>query len=173
MKNQTFPIIALLLFPWVANSQTASFFGAPGKNDVAHKIITTSDGSYLVAGQVDNDASLYKFDCQGQLVDSLRFDLGAPLSYEHFFDVLELPNGQFLAVGAADVLFAEPAVDMVVAVRVNAEQNPMVLWYGTTPATKPSKTSWDAPTSATPLIHRVIISINGSMQGNRLPVLPA
>lgn len=118
MKNLL--LLVIILFPLLAYSQVSAFFGASGKNDVAQKIIYTSDGHYLVAGQVDNDASLYKFDCQGHLVDSLRFDLEAPLSYEQFFDVLELPDGEFVAVGSADVLFAEPPVDMVVAMRVSA-----------------------------------------------------
>ena len=94
MKNLL--LLVIILFPLLAYSQVSAFFGASGKNDVAQKIIYTSDSHYLVAGQVDNDASLYKFDCQGHPVDSLRFDLEAPLSYEQFFDVLELPDGDSL-----------------------------------------------------------------------------
>ncbi len=80
---------------------TASLIGVPGKNDRPTKLISTADGGYLMAGQVDNDAALYRFDCNGILLDSIRKDLPAAGSFEIFNDVVALPNGNFVAVGEA------------------------------------------------------------------------
>ena len=99
-----------------------SYVGVPGKNDVSHKIIYTLDNNYLMAGQVNGDAALYKFDCNGQLVDSLRKSLPGGNGIEAFMDVVELPDGNFIAAGLADA-----AVGKVVAViRVDADLNEMV-----------------------------------------------
>lgn len=78
--------------------------GAADKNDRANRLIRTANGDFVMAGRVDNDAALYRFDCSGQILDSLRWDLAAPSSFEEFFDVMELPNGEFLAVGTANIL---------------------------------------------------------------------
>lgn len=96
----------------------ARFFGASAKNDVCNKLIRTSDGGYLMAGIVDNDAALYKFDCAGNLLDSLRKDLAVANSFETFNDVLELPNGEFLAVGHVLVPFVYGGA---LAIRVSSD----------------------------------------------------
>ncbi len=93
------------------------FFGHPGKNDQCNKLIRTTDGSYLLAGIVNNNAALYKFDCAGQILDSLQFDFPADDSFEEFFDVTELADGGFMAVGRST--FSQLGTRAFVA-RVNA-----------------------------------------------------
>jgi PKD domain/Secretion system C-terminal sorting domain len=95
------------------------FFGVNGKNDECFGMLNNSDKSFMFYGIVDNDAALYKFDCAGNIVDSVREDLSYPSSFEAFRDVVELPNGDFLAVGYAKVI--NPSRDLVLLMRFNAD----------------------------------------------------
>ncbi|MFN0036379.1 MAG: hypothetical protein ACKVUS_15040, partial [Saprospiraceae bacterium] len=103
-----FPVLLTLCFHWAFAPQTATaqhrgvFYGSPGINDACYKLIRTADEHYVTAGRVNNKAALYKFDCAGNIVDSFR--LAMPNSpFHEFFDVLELPNGEFVAIGHVDI----------------------------------------------------------------------
>jgi hypothetical protein len=112
------PISLCLLFSLPALAQNSfQIIGAAGKTDRSNRLIRTTNGDFVMAGKVDNDAVLYRFDCSGQKLDSLRWDLAAPSSFEEFFDVMELPNGEFLAVGTANIL---TQYNSALAVRVDA-----------------------------------------------------
>lgn len=112
------PISLCLLFSLPALAQNSfQIIGAAGKTDRSNRLIRTTNGDFVMAGKVDNDAVLYRFDCSGQKLDSLRWDLAAPSSFEEFFDVMELPNGEFLAVGTANIL---TQYNSGLAVRVDA-----------------------------------------------------
>ena len=108
---------ALLATPLFAQYNVA-FLGVPGKKDNCFKLLRTSNDNFVMAGVIDNDAALYKYDCGGELTDSLRYDLPLANSFEGFRDVAELPNGEFVAVGYAKC--ANPALDVVLAVRTSA-----------------------------------------------------
>jgi len=111
-------ITLCLLFSLPIFAQNSfQIIGEVGSNDRANKLIRTANGDFVMAGRVSNDAVLYRFDCSGQKLDSLRWDLGASSSFEEFFDVLELPNGDFLAVGTANILLQ---YNSGLAVHVNA-----------------------------------------------------
>lgn len=109
-----FSLLAAPLF----GQYNVSFLGVPGKKDNCFKLLRTSNDNFVMAGVIDNDAALYKYDCGGQLTDSLRYDLPLANSFEGFRDVAELPNGEFVAVGYAKC--ANPALDVVLAVRTSA-----------------------------------------------------
>ncbi len=119
MRNLYLTLLAICFLTQVVSAQhQAVFFGVNAKNDECHKLIKTSDNHFLFVGRVDNDAALYKYDCGGKIVDSLRKDLTYPSSFESFFDAVELPSGEFLAIGSARVL--SPARNLVLAMRVSA-----------------------------------------------------
>jgi PKD domain len=102
MKNALLSIILFFILMSAVNAQpVVSTFGVPAKNDYGAKIIHTSDNFYIVAGQMNNNAALYKYDCNGTIVDSLIYDFPADGSYESFKDIIELPGGDFLAAGDA------------------------------------------------------------------------
>lgn len=107
-----------LLFSLQALAQNSfQIIGTSGKTDRSNRLIRTTNGDFVMAGRVDNNAALYRFDCSGQKLDSLHWDLAANSSFEEFFDVMELPNGEFLAVGTAAIAFQ---YNSGLAVRVDA-----------------------------------------------------
>jgi hypothetical protein len=93
----------LLFLGQIAAQNSFQIIGTADKNDRPNRLIRTANGDFVMAGRVNNDAALYRFDCSGQILDSLRWDLAALSSFEEFFDVMELPNGDFLAVGTANI----------------------------------------------------------------------
>lgn len=113
------PLITLcfLFSGQIAAQNSFRLLGVADKNDRVNKLIRTTNGDFVMAGKVNNDAALYRFDCSGQILDSLRWDLAANSSFEEFFDVMELPSGEFLAVGTANILLE---YNSGLAVRVNA-----------------------------------------------------
>lgn len=120
MKNLTLLLALTFLVPWTSNAQyKTKILGHADENDVVNKVIQTADGNYIAAGIIDNDAVLYKFDCQGHVIDSLFFDLAPTPSYEGFSDVIELPNGDVVAVGYADAPFTTPALNKLLVLRAN------------------------------------------------------
>jgi SprB repeat len=115
--NLILPFFVLLLSNALWAQHRPVFLGHTGKNDQCNKLIRTTDGSYLLAGIVNNNAALYKFDCGGQVLDSLQFDFPADDSFEEFFDVTEMADGGFMAVGRST--FSQLGTRAFV-VRVNA-----------------------------------------------------
>jgi len=99
------PLIALcfLFLGQIAAQNSFQIIGVADKNDRPNRLIRTANGDFVMAGRANNDAALYRFDCSGQILDSLRWDLAALSSFEEFFDVIELPDGGFLAVGTANI----------------------------------------------------------------------
>lgn len=92
-----YTLFTFLLFQGLSAQNTLKLFGDVNTQDEARKVVQTSDGNFLYAGRVGNDAVLFKLDCVGTVVDSLRKDLSG---LEDFYDVAELPNGEILAVGS-------------------------------------------------------------------------
>jgi len=125
--KKSFSLLAFLYFSAffsekVLTQTNPAIIGVPGKNDRVNRLLRTTDGGFVMAGQVDNDAALYKFDCSGKVINSLHWDLPDPLSYEQFFDVAELPNGELLAIGSINILFKYIGS---VAMRLSADLKPI------------------------------------------------
>jgi hypothetical protein len=120
MRTIFLPLFLLFLFSLNTSAQQKGiFFGENAKNDENHGMLYTTDGAFLFFGVVNNDAALYKFDCSGQITDSLRKDLTLSNSFEGFRDAIELSNGDYLAVGYAKAI--NPNKDLVMLMRVNAQ----------------------------------------------------
>ena len=98
MKTRLTLFLLTISLPLFAQNRIA-LFGVPDKNDFCNKMIATSDDLYLVAGTVNDNASLYLYDCATDVVASTFKSIPGSNNIETFQDVLELPNGQFIAVG--------------------------------------------------------------------------
>lgn len=63
-----FPSISLcLLFSFQTSAQNSfQIIGVTGKTDRANRLIRTTNGDFVMAGKVDNNAALYRFDCSGR-----------------------------------------------------------------------------------------------------------
>lgn len=102
MKNALLMLAFCTAFSGFITAQhTIDLFGVPAKNDHGQKILPTPDNHYIVAGQSNNDAALYRYNCNGEVVDSLVIDFPENGSYEVFNDVVRLNDGNYLAAGSA------------------------------------------------------------------------
>jgi PKD repeat protein len=110
---------SLLAWTPIFSQHEGFFFGVPAKNDDCFRLLRSADGHFIFAGVVDNNAALYKFNCAGERVDSLQKDLSLPNSFEGFRDLIELPTGEFLAVGYAKVV--TPNRDLILLMRLSAD----------------------------------------------------
>ncbi len=103
MKKTTFLILA---FAWLlagaAQAQAFIQLGTQFVEDRGHRMIATSDGGYITAGSAGAKAVLYKTDCLGNLVAQIEktFTPGPAI----FWDVIELTDGNIVAVGGASLI---------------------------------------------------------------------
>ena len=103
MKKTTFLILA---FAWLsANAAQAQGFiqlGTQFVEDRGHRMISTSDGGYITAGSAGAKAVLYKTDCLGNLVAQIEKTITPGPAV--FWDVIELSDGNIVAVGGASLI---------------------------------------------------------------------
>ena len=76
--------------------------GAQFVEDRGHRLIATSDGGYITAGSAGNKAVLYKTDCLGNLVAQIEKTTTPGPAV--FWDVIELSDGNIVAVGGASLI---------------------------------------------------------------------
>lgn len=102
MKNALLLLAFYVAFSGLIHAQhTIDLFGVPEKNDHGQKILPTPDNHYIVSGQSNNDAALYRYNCNGEVVDSIVIDFAENGSYEVFNDIVRLDDGNYLAAGNA------------------------------------------------------------------------
>ena len=95
-------LLALLIHSLLATATQAQTFlqlGAPYVEDQGRRLIATSDGGYITAGSAGTKAVLYKTDCLGNLVAKIEKTLIPGPAV--FWDVVELSDGNIVAVGGA------------------------------------------------------------------------
>ncbi len=99
-----------------------------GKLEIAHKIIRTQDGNMLVAGKWQEAAFLLKLTT---CADSLWLQTYTVGNATVFYDVLEMPNGNLLAVGKCEQCSESGAEKSMLVYQTNAEGgavgNPVIL----------------------------------------------
>jgi hypothetical protein len=87
------------LFTTAIQAQTFLQLGTPFVEDQGRRMIATSDGGYITAGSAGAKAVLYKTDCLGNLVAQIEKTLIPGPAV--FWDVIELSDGNIVAVGGA------------------------------------------------------------------------
>ncbi len=88
-----------------------------------YKIIPTQDGNFVIAGEWNNEAFLLKVNAQGQQLALKKF--GADITGTSFFrDVVEAPDGGFVAVGEClNCVVPNDALAKVVVIKTDAGLN--------------------------------------------------
>ncbi|MDX1912135.1 MAG: hypothetical protein SFV22_11640 [Saprospiraceae bacterium] len=98
-------LLALLLAgfgPFFLHAQQGFVqFGTVFVEDQGHRLMLSSDYSYITAGTAGSSAALYKNDCAISL--SLESTFSTFPGPAVFWDVVELPDGNFVAAGGATI----------------------------------------------------------------------
>lgn len=105
MKKQLFYLLVSLCLPFGLAAQCQNLTLPFGQVSVdinrGHKIIATQDGHFVIAGEWNNEAYLMKVNHEGTPLILKKF--GTQIGGESLFkDVVESPDGGFVAVGQCD-----------------------------------------------------------------------
>lgn len=103
MKKTTLLALLMACFGHFLLNAQQSFvqIGTIFEEDQGHRMILGSDNNYITAGSAGASAALHKTDCLGNIVD--QAEAGAIPGPAAFWDVVELPDGNLVAVGGANV----------------------------------------------------------------------
>jgi hypothetical protein len=105
MKSNTFLLLVLsILFQQNVFGQGFVQIGNPLVDEEGNRMITINDGSYITAGFSGSKLAIYKTDCQGNKVAALEKQLSPGPAV--LWDVVELPDGNLVAVGGANIATA-------------------------------------------------------------------
>ena len=118
-----FTTICFLMITINANSQclNTNYYGVDGMDiGYAKKIIPTSDGYFVIAGQWNGQAYLRKVDSLGNTIaqQSYGTDIGGSSA---FTDLLELANGSLIATGDCNHCAIEDTLKRVFVVQIDAD----------------------------------------------------
>jgi len=127
MKNQLLCTFFILFgaFQLSAQCHTITLPYGQVETDInrGYKIIATQDGHFVIAGEWNNEAYLLKVNHQGQQLALQKFGTAIG-GQSKFRDVVEAPDGGFVAVGQCDnCTTPNDSLIKVVAIKTDANLN--------------------------------------------------
>lgn len=120
MKQTTCLIFSIVLMcQYLISAQGFTQLGSPLIDDEGLRMIHISDGGFITVGSTDGKLVMYKTDCLGNKVAALEKSVSpGPAA---LWDVLQMPDGNLLAVGGGNGAAASDTVGHVFLLKTSPD----------------------------------------------------